>query len=184
MLGCTKREGLGQRKRRDTGLAKKQRETKRFKRTVPLSEAVSRAIGPVFTKRGFANRDLITHWGAIAPTPYDKVSIPDKLHWPRGAGGAEGAILFLRCTEGQRLALAHEAPHIAASVNRYFGYVLVNTVKLSPMPFTPSSDNSVQTPPEPEPKVSRQIEAAVAEVGDPGIREALCRLGRGILTQK
>lgn len=164
-------------------MAKKQQENKRFRRTVALGEAVGGAIGPMFKKRGFANRDLITHWAAIAPTPYDKVAIPDKLHWPRGAAGAEGAILFLRCAEGQRLALAHEAHHIAASVNRYFGYVLVNTVKLSAMPFTPGSAETEQNMAQPSPEVAQEVEAVLAEVGDPEVREALRRLGEGILTK-
>lgn len=165
-------------------MAKKPQKDKRFKRTVALGEAVSGAIGPVFAKRGFASRDLITHWAMIAPTPYDKVSIPDKLHWPRGASGAEGAILFLRCTEGQRLALAHEGQRIAAAVNRYFGYILVNTVKLSAMPFTPGSGRSDKTAPQPSPQIVSRVDEAVAGVGDPEIREALRHLGNGVLTRK
>ena len=89
-------------------------------------------------KRGFATRDILTHWAAMAPKPYDALAMPDQLKWPRGAGH-EGATLYLRCAPGHALALSHEAPLIAAAVNRYFGYLLVREVRLSAEPFSAGS---------------------------------------------
>lgn len=165
-------------------MADKKKQSKRLNRAVGLSEAVSGAIDPVFRKRGFASRDLITNWAAIAPTPYDKVSIPDKLHWPRGEAGAEGAILFLRCTESHRLALAHEGATIAAAVNRYFGYFLVGAVKLSVEPFSPGSDTNKDIEATPAPEVRQAVNAAVSGVEDAGLKEALRRLGLGLMQNK
>jgi len=162
-------------------MADKKPKDKRLNRTVGLSEAVSAAIDPVFRKRGFASRDIITSWAAIAPVPYDKVAIPDKLLWPRGQAGAEGAILFLRCAESQRLALAHEGAAVAAAVNRYFGYVLVGAVKLSAEPFTPGSGMKSDKRKEPLPETRQAVENAIAGVKDEGVKEALRHLGHGLL---
>ncbi len=96
-----------------------------------MAEALSGALDPALKRRGFASRDIITHWKAMAPAPYDKVAMPDKLSWPRGERSASGATLYLRCVPGHALALTHEAPRIAAAVNRYFGYILVDQVRLS-----------------------------------------------------
>ena len=46
----------------------------------------SGVLDPALKRRGFATRDIITHWAAMAPKPYDQLAVPDQLTWPRGAG--------------------------------------------------------------------------------------------------
>lgn len=154
---------------------------KRLNRAVGVAEALDRTLDPVFRKRGFASRDILTHWAAMAPAPYDRVAVPDRLSWPRGERGAEGATLYLRCQPGHALAIAHEGPRIAAAVNRYFGYVLVGAVRLSASPFTPGSETEVKTMAEPTAASRARVDAALAEVDDAGMKEALRRLGHAIM---
>ena len=156
-------------------------EPKRLNRVVGAGEALAKALDPVFKKRGFASRDIITHWGAMAPTPYDKVAAPDRLAWPRGERGAGGATLYVRCAPGHALALSHEGGKIAAAINRYFGYVLVGGVRLSAEPFTPGSAERDEIAVKSAPADDARVEHAVADVGDDGVRDALRRLGRGIM---
>ena len=185
-MRANKLQGLRLCKRQVTfiPMADKKKESKRLNRAVGLSEAVSGAIDPVFRKRGFASRDLIANWPSIAPTPYDKVSIPDKLLWPRAQAGAEGAILYLRCAEAQRLALVHESETVAAAVNRYFGYFLVGSIKLSVQPFSPGSETNKDIKATPAPEVRQAVNAAVSGVEDEGLKEALRRLGLGLMQHK
>lgn len=152
-------------------------EPKRRNRAVSVADALSGALDPVLKKRGFASRDILAHWPVIAPPPYDKVAIPDKLSWPRGERSAEGATLLLRCVPGHALAIAHESQAIAASINRYFGYVLVGQIRLSPSPFTPHSGEEVQKRYQPSPSIVAKVGTAVAAVEDEGLREALRTLG-------
>lgn len=160
----------------------KQDETpKRLNRVVGVAEALSKALDPVLRKRGFASRDIITHWAAMAPAPYDKVALPDRLAWPRGERGAEGATLYLRCIPGHAMALAHEAALIAAAVNRYFGYVLVGTVRLSAEPFIPRSADKGDARPQANADVRAQVETTLAPVADEGVKEALRQLGLAII---
>lgn len=149
-----------------------------------MGEAIARTIDPVFRKRGFASRDLIAQWGVIAPKPYDKVSIPDQLKWPRGEAGAEGAILFLRCAHSHTLALAHEGELIASAINRYFGYLLIGKVKISREPFSSSSDTQHDSEAQPTKDVQRAVSATISEVGDDELKEALRQLGHGLMKQK
>ena len=110
------------------------------------------------------------------------MALPAELKWPRGADH-EGATLYLRCAESQRLALAHEGAMIAAAVNRYFGYYLVREVKLSAEPFIRSSapkPQIVATPPE----VAEHADQAVAQVDDPALKDALNALGEAVLSRK
>ena len=155
-------------------------EPKRRNRTMNIADVLSGALDPVLKKRGFASRDIITHWAVMAPEPYDKVAIPDKLTWPRGERSAEGATLLLRCIPGHALAISHEGPRIAAAVNRYFGFVLVGAVKLSAEPFTPGSGRKVDKDRQPSQSVVAKVGAQVAEVADDDLREALRTLGHAL----
>lgn len=152
---------------------------KRRNRVSALGETLGGVLDPVLRKRGFASRDLMANWEAIAPALYKDVSYPDKLHWKRGAG-AEGATLFLRCAEGQRLAISHDAALIAGAINRYFGYVLVQSVKLSAEPFTPRSAESVDILPEPDAKTKAEIDAQLDGIEDEELRASLQRLAYGL----
>ena len=153
---------------------------KRLNRVVDAGEALQRTLDPAFRKRGFAGRDVVSHWAAMAPTPYDKIAAPDRLVWPRGERSAGGATLYLRCTPGHALALQHEGELIARSINRYFGYVLVSGVRLSAEPFTPGSSTEPEAAAKPLPVLDGVTEEALAGVTDEGVRNALRQLGRGI----
>jgi hypothetical protein len=155
---------------------------KRLNRAVGMAEAMSAVLEPAMRKRGFASRDILTHWAAMAPAPYDKVAIPDKLSWPRGERGADGATLYLRCVAGHALALSHEGPLIAAAVNRYFGYLLVNAVRLSIEPFSPGSGAKPETA-SVAPATREKVSDALDAVEDDGVKEALRQLGHAILSK-
>jgi len=155
-------------------------EPKRRNRTMNIADVLSGALDPVLKKRGFASRDIITHWSVMAPKPYDTVAMPDKLTWPRGERSAEGATLLLRCVPGHALAIAHEGPKIAAAVNRYFGFVLVGAVRLSAEPFTPGSGQKAEKNDQPSQSVIAKVGAQVADVADDDLREALRTLGHAL----
>lgn len=153
---------------------------KRKNRSVSVADAIAGALDPVLKKRGFASRDIITHWAAMAPAPFDQVTTPDKLTWPRGEKSADGATLLLRCAPGHALAASHEAPRIAAAINRYFGFVLVNAVRLSAEPFTGGEDQAPKPPPAPSRGVQARVGAAVDGIEDEALREALRTLGHAV----
>lgn len=155
-------------------------EPKRRNRTMNIADVLSGALDPVLKKRGFASRDIITHWSVMAPKPYGEVAIPDKLTWPRGEKSAEGATLLLRCIPGHALAIAHEGPKIAAAVNRYFGFLLVGAVRLSPEAFIPGSGVKAQKTTQPSQSVVAKVGAQVADIEDDDLREALRTLGHAL----
>lgn len=154
-------------------------EPKRLNRTVNIAEAIKGALDPAMRKRGFASRDILTHWAAMAPKPYDQVTVPDRLTWPRGERGSDGATLYLRCAPGHAMAVQHEGPLIAKAINRYFGYLLVAGCRISPEPFSTGSDEKPKTAILPE-TARQHVGEAVDRVGDEGVREALRELGHAL----
>jgi hypothetical protein len=157
-------------------------EPKRLNRTVGVADALKGVLDSALKKRGFATRDLLTNWAAIAPKPYDRTTVPDQLKWPRGASH-EGATLYLRCMPGQALALSHEGGMIAAAVNRYFGYLLVREVRISLEPFTASSAPRPERQKVP-PEVVRRAEETVAGIEDDALRNALSSLGQALHSKR
>jgi len=162
-------------------MSKPEPEPKRRNRAVGVAEALGRVLDPVLKKRGFATKDILDHWAAIAPPPYGAVTFPDRLAWPRGEKSAEGATLHLRCMPGHGLAVAHDGPAIAAAVNRYFGYFLVAQVRLSAEPFTPYSGGKRDKTTEPSTAAQAKIGDAVAQIEDEDLREALRQLGHAVV---
>ena len=153
-------------------------EPKRRNKTLSVADVLSGALDPVLKKRGFATRDIITHWRVIAPAPYETTTMPDKLVWPRSAGhGHEGAVLYLRCGPGQALFVQHAAPEIATAVNRYFGYHLVSEVRLSAELFTAGSGDTRKKMRQPSQSEIAKVGAAVDSIEDSDLREALRVLG-------
>jgi hypothetical protein len=157
---------------------------KRLNRSVRVGDAIAGALDPALKRRGFASRDIIAQWRAMAPQPYDSVALPDKLVWPRGERSATGATLYLRCAAGHQLALVHEAPRIAAAINRYFGYVLVDQIRLAITPFTPAATQKPQGTPGVDPAARAKIARAVDEVDDARLRDALTQLGLAVIVPK
>lgn len=155
---------------------------KRRNKTVQLGDMIGSALDRALKRRGFASRDLVANWGVIAPTPWDKIAMPDKLVWPRrDKAEPEGAVLHLRCMEGHGLALAHEGQAIAAAVNRYFGYLLVGSVRLSLVAYAPDAAKKAPAAKAlPTGKV-QAIRDVTSRIEDDGLRGALERLGRGVM---
>lgn len=158
---------------------------KRTGRTKGVGELVGKIIDPVLKKRGFASRDILENWPIIAPPPYNRTTIPDRLKWRRNKAGTEGALLYLRCREGDRMALSYDHERICEAINRYFGYVLVEAIKLSPEPFEAKiltkTPNKSQNP---LPEVSKKIDETIANVSDEQIKAALRELGQGMFSKK
>ncbi len=163
--------------------------TKRGGRAKGVGELVGKLIDPALKKRGFASRDILENWQIIAPPPYNRTTIPDRLKWPRNKAGSDGALLYLRCIEGERMALSHDHERITEAVNRYFGYVLVQTIKLSNQPFPDQnatdpnnggrSDGQMNMTPE----ANGKIEKLVQGVEDSELKQALRELGQGLFNK-
>lgn len=169
----------------DASMAEKSPPPKRANRAVQLGDMIGNTLDPALRRRGFASRDLIINWSSIAPTPYDVISAPDKLVWPRrDRPDPEGAVLYLRCREGHALALSHEAPAITAAINRYFGYLLVSGIRLSPNPFTGPDKEPAAAPRPLPPEKAEYLAKSVSVIEDPELRAALEKLGRGIMNKR
>jgi len=163
---------------------------KRKNKTVKLSDVIAKAIDPAMQKRGFANRDIITNWQQIAPAPYNKLTLPEKLVWKKykinnnQEEKTQGATLFLRCEPSFAMALSYESEAISAAINRYFGYILIDKIKLSLLPFTPHSSKIIDKEIKPTKEMIKQVNDETSKIEDDELKQALRQLGLRIKTNK
>ncbi len=138
-----------------------------------------------FARYGFAYADLITQWPAIAGEAFAKWSEPERIKWPRAAAEErkQGGTLVIRVLPGRGLDLQHETPRIIERINAFYGYGAIASVKIVQGALT------ARKPPRPalaplRPAAAQALESRLETVADPDLKEALRRLGKGVLSPR
>jgi len=150
----------------------------------PLSDLLDEALGPVLAAQGFAASDIVTGWPEIVGETLATQCEPLKISWPRRIGDAppEPATLILRVEGAFSLDIQHQIPVIIERVNTRYGWRCIGkiVIKQGPLHKTPAR--------KPRPAASREAvleaEKCVGTIEDQGLREALVRLGSGILSDR
>ena len=134
-----------------------------------------------FEKYGFSAASLVTDWATIAGLELAACTAPERLKWPRAAAqsdddagnGRPGATLVLRVDGGRSLDVQHNARQIIERINAYFGYAAVAELRIVQAPVGLEG----QLPSSPPRPAARPLTQEVAHIADPGLRDALARLG-------
>jgi hypothetical protein len=135
-----------------------------------------------FARYGFAYADLITQWPAIVGESVARWSEPERIKWPRMAGDErkQGGTLVIRVTPGRGLELQHETPRIIERINAFYGYAAISSVKIMQRALT-SHKPDRPTPAPLRPAQAQALESRLETVEDPALKDALRRLGEGVL---
>ena len=149
---------------------------------VPLSALVGRVINPVARKRGFAAADMIAAWADVVGSDLAAYTRPEKIVWPRGEANSElPGVLTLKVDGPRAVVVQHQLDQIVERVNAFFGYAAVGQVRIVQAPL----GRSAKPVPEDDGPLSAEdaarLAAATSGVEDEPLREALDRLGRGVL---
>lgn len=150
----------------------------------PLSQLVSRAVGEVFARQGFASRELVTRWPEIVGAEIAACAEPLKLNWPRKTDGddPEPATLILRVEGPAAIEIQHLAPVILERVNRFIGWRAVSRIRLQQAPLARRPEAA--RPPPPSPEETEKQRARLADFGDEALRDALARLGAAVYVKR
>jgi hypothetical protein len=138
-----------------------------------------------FARYGFAYADLLTQWPAIVGDALAQWSEPERIKWPRTQGDErkQGGTLVIRAVPGRGLDLQHETPKIIDRINSFYGYGAISSVKI-----VQGRLSARNTAPRPAPKLSpdqaKALDARLEAVTDPTLKEALRRLGTGVLNPR
>lgn len=143
-----------------------------------LSKHFREITKAAFRRYGFAQADVVAHWEAIVGEELARVSAPERIRWPRGAGDEsqkQGGTLVIRAAPGRALELQYEASRIIARINSFFGYGAI--AKLKVIQAAILLGETRRPPPIPEKPVCEQ---ALAALEDSPLKAALERLGRSV----
>ena len=151
---------------------------------VPLSELVGRLVAPMAATRSFAKSELTAAWPEIVGTRFAAFCQPEKLVWPKGPDSENRpALLVVRVHGPRAIYLQHEAGQIIERANAFLGYRAIGQLKV----VQGAIEAKEPPPPREPPRVSvadeNRLAAAVEGIGSDGLREALQRLGRGVLSE-
>ena len=149
----------------------------------PLAEVLRKTLGDAFAKQGFASVELVTRWPQIVGAEIAAHSQPEKIQWPRtpqarnaqARNAPEPGTLLLRVEGPAALEIQHLSEVILERVNQFFGWQAVDAVRLRQAPLSRRAE--LRPPPAPDPAAMMRIAAALPEIKDEKLRQALARLG-------
>lgn len=151
----------------------------------PLRDFASKVVGETFTRHGFSSAELVTRWPEIVGADIAARSEPVKIQWTRPTPTSvrepqwdqQSGTLVLRVEGPTALEIQHLANLICERVNRFFGWAAVGRVVLRQAPlrrknrtFGSIADNGAVA----------QFAAAMPDIGDDALRQALARLGTAV----
>jgi hypothetical protein len=143
-----------------------------------LAATLPRVASPVLGKRGFSEAQLIAQWSSVMGETLARHMAPERISFTRG--GRQDGTLRLRVEPGFALEAQHREPQILERINAFFGYRAVARLALTqgPMP------QGEPARPKPRPLGENErvaLESRVAGIEDPGLRDALRRLGEAMI---
>ena len=142
----------------------------------PASAALTAITSPVFRKRGFARREILTQWPAIVGDLMARYTCPERLQF--GQDRNQGATLVVRASSGFATELQHLHPVVLDRINTFFGYRAVEriTIMQAPLPTpAPSERRALRTVTEQE---ERRIASQVDGTRSDTLATALKALGK------
>lgn len=158
------------------------------KGSVQIAEVANRLIDPILAKRAGINTMLLGSWDEIAGEQFADCSRPERIRWPRqdgpdeSGGGFSPGLLVIACEGARALFLMHQEAELISRVNSFFGFRAISQIKIVQKAIHQPSRKPVARPLDQAEK--RRLAGILADVEDPRLREALERLGAGVIGRR
>ena len=155
----------------------------------PLADFIDACLGPALAAQGFASSDVIVAWPDIVGERLAAFTQPIKIEWKRRPSCAdpdarpEPATLVVRVESAFALEMQHVAPLVMERINAHYGWRCIGRVVLKQGPVEQREPELPAKMPLSADETER-LRAAIAPVGEEGLRGALQRLGEGVIGAK
>jgi hypothetical protein len=160
------------------------------RRARPVSELLKPALADALKARGFAAADILTWWDDIAGERLAACSVPIEVQWPPRPKAAaadappQPATLVLKVDGAFAFEVEMAAAQIIDRINAVFGWRCIGKLRLRQGPVERHRARIPAPPPVLQPDAQKALTGQLAGIEDDGLRAALERLGRGVLTRK
>ncbi|KGF66823.1 hypothetical protein LL06_25940 [Hoeflea sp. BAL378] len=158
------------------------------KGSVQIAEIANGLIDPILARRAGINTLLLGSWDEIAGEQFAGCSRPERIRWPRQdgpdetGGGFSPGVLTVACEGARALFLMHQEAELISRVNAFFGFRAIAQIRIV--------QKAIHTPtrkPQARPLDAgekRRLAGMLETVEDPRLREALERLGAGVISRR
>jgi hypothetical protein len=156
---------------------------KPFSKPVPVADLLGQVLDPVLRKRAGLSVGLVQSWEEIVGPRIAAKSRPEKLQWPRRAGGDEPfrpAVLVVACEGLAALHLQHETGEVIGRVNAFLGFRAVDRIRIVQKPVAPLVRAARRVPRPVSPAEAAAIESKIRLIEDEELRASLRRLGAAV----
>ncbi len=170
-----------------------------------LGSLVPEAVAPILRERGFASTAVLTEWREIVGPQLAQWTSPVEIRWPRRTGDAAAdnkksgtsensklpprpsrtrseqatrATLIIACPGAFALDVQMSAPAIIEAVNRRLGFGCIGAIQIHQAPRPAPKPKPVSR--NLDPALIRQVDAGLADIEHPELRQALALLGAEI----
>jgi hypothetical protein len=145
-----------------------------------LAGEVAKIAAPVLGKRGLAPAQLVASWSSIVGSEWAGKATPERLAFPQGE--RSDGTLRLRVAPGCATELQHRAPLLLERINGFFGYrAVARLVLVQGPPLNPAGPPPSRKPAPLAPEERAALDRRLLAIKDPGLREALRRLGEAVI---
>jgi hypothetical protein len=154
-----------------------------------LRDVAGKIVGKTFVQQGFGSAELVTRWIDIVGADIAAHSEPIKIQWMRGApqhssprgersrGMQEPGTLLLRVEGPAAIEIQHLTNVICDRVNQFLGWRAVTRIRLQQAPLRRGERGKMHAP---DPVAAARIAAALPEIADEDLKQALARLGAAV----
>jgi hypothetical protein len=150
-----------------------------------IADVANGLIDPVLARRAGINTALLGSWDEIAGSEFADCTRPEKIAWPRrdeAGGGYNPGILTVACEGSRALFLTHAQGELIARINAFFGYAAIRQIRIVQKPV--SQTLKIRRIRPLDAIASAKLDDMVVDMEEGKLKDAILRLGRGVLGQK
>ncbi|MCO6186793.1 DUF721 domain-containing protein [Rhizobium sp. L1K21] len=153
----------------------------------PLADLANGVIDPVLSRRAGINTALLGSWDEIAGEDFADCTRPERITWPRRVSemadeGYQPGVLTVACESARALFLTHAQGELIARINAFFGYPAIRQVRIVQKPVSQTHKARKLRPL--DAVAAQQLDDMIGDMDDGKLKEALQRLGRGVLSSR
>jgi hypothetical protein len=151
-----------------------------------MSDLLGPTLADALKARGFATADIMARWADIVGARLAVQSLPMRIQWPPRAkseaaeAAQQPATLVLRVEGAFALEVEMSAAQIVERINAVFGWRCVGKLRIRQGPVEHPARRAPPAVPKLTPLQARKLADDLGGIEDPGLREALERLGRQV----
>lgn len=148
---------------------------------VPVARLLAKVTRPLTGRVSATTARLALDWPQVVGPALAAVTAPERL-----SGGKGGRVLTIRAVGPVALELQHLAPQLIERINAHLGPGAVARLKfLQSVPGFAEPQAPASAPPRraPDPQALARLDAALADLPEGPLREAMERLGRAIASR-